>query len=287
MAKPKKSGLGKGLGALLSEEVTNPIVTADGEQILKVDINLIKPNPNQPRTDFDLDKIESLAESIKDNGLIQPIVVKQLKKGYEIIAGERRWRAAKTIPLKEIDVIVREATESEIAQLALIENLQREDLNDIEQAVAYKSLVDEYDLTQEKVAKLVGKSRTYVTNTMRLLNLENSFQNLIREGQITSGHGRAILSLKLNTDRQKVVDLIINKTLSVRETEDLVKKLSIKNETKAPKREKPVEIQVTQNNLMDYFATKVNIKHGVKKGKIEIEYYGEDDLNRILDLMKK
>lgn len=287
MAKPKKSVLGKGLGALIPEDENTSSVILEGDQVLKVDINLIKPNPNQPRTDFDLSKIESLADSIKDNGLIQPIVVKKLSKGYEIIAGERRWRAAKTIPLKEIDVIVREATESEIAQLALIENLQREDLNDIEQAIAYKSLIDDYRLTQDKVAKLVGKSRTYITNTLRLLNLESIFQGMIRDGVISSGHGRALLTLKSNGDRQKVADLIISKTLSVREVEDLVKKLSIKSVTNKSKREKPVEIQVTQNSLMDYFSTKVNIKHGVKKGKIEIEYYGDDDLNRILELMKK
>lgn len=287
----KKSGLGRGLGALIPDESMEDFenkINEHGDLIYAVDINLIMPNKDQPRKNFDHEKIVSLSESIADHGLMQPIVLKKKGALYEIIAGERRWRACKHLGLKKIPSIIKDVDDSTIAQLALIENLQREDLNAIEEAMAYSRLIDEYQITQEKMSKIAGKSRVYITNMMRLLKLDGYIQEAIANKTITSGHGRALLSLDNEKKRKKAFDYILSEELSVRATEDLVKnyeKLFKEVESKA----KPIrdaEIISMEEDLSVYIGTKVSIKEKNGKGKIIIDFYNEDDLIRILELIQ-
>ncbi|MDH8679183.1 ParB/RepB/Spo0J family partition protein [Fusibacter bizertensis] len=287
----KKSGLGRGLGALINNESMEAFenkVNDHGELIHEIDINLIMPNKNQPRKNFDHEKIISLSESIEDHGLMQPIVLKSKGGLYEIIAGERRWRACKHLGLKKVPSIIKDVDESTIAQLALIENLQREDLNAIEEAMAYSRLIDEYQITQEKMSKIAGKSRVYITNTMRLLKLDDYIQAAIAEKVITSGHGRALLGLDNEKKRRKAYDLVLADELSVRATEELIKNYD-KHFKSVESKAKPIrdaELVSIEEDLSVYVGTKVSIKEKNGRGKIVIDFYNEEDLSRILDLIK-
>jgi ParB family chromosome partitioning protein len=279
----KKSALGKGLGALIPE-VDEKKLDIDKNGILEVDINYIAPNENQPRKNFDEDKLIILAQSIKENGVIQPILVTKDGEYYTIIAGERRWRAAKLAGLKKIPVIEKRLSDIEVMEISLIENLQREDLNPMEEAMAYKRLVDEFSLTQEEIAGRVGKSRPSIANSLRLLNLDYRVANYVTDGTLSEGHGRMLVSVD-NCDLQyEVAKKIIDESLNVRQTEKLIKKLNEKKPVTERKDKKALYIKEIEDKLKDILGTKVSINKTRKKGKIEIEYYSEDDLQRILDI---
>lgn len=281
-----KKGLGKGLGSLFEDD--NEII--DENAIKEIKISQIEPNKNQPRKRFDKEKLVALSESIKENGLIQPIIVtKSDDDRYTIVAGERRWRAAKLAGLTAVPSIVKEYTEKTVAEVALIENLQREDLNPIEEALGYKELSEKYFLKQEEISKIVGKSRSAIANAMRLLSLEDEIQSKIISGDISEGHARAALSLDGFELRNFLVSQIIENGLNVRQAEVLAKQLQ-KGTKEKKKRESDVydiELERIQNKLSSNLGTKVTISHGQKKGKIEIEYYGNEDLDRILNLIQK
>ena len=287
-----KKGLGKGLGSLFSDsdikEVTQPESENKntGGDITTVRMSKIEPNKKQPRSNFDEEKINTLADSIKEHGLIQPIIITPSQNGmYKIVAGERRWRAAKKAKLKEIPALIREYNDEQVAEIALIENLQRENLNPIEEAVGYNLLIDEFNLTQEVISQRVGKSRSAVANSLRLLSLEKDIQKMLIDGSLTSGHARAVLSLDTSELREALAKKIIEDNLNVRQAEALSKELQKKTPAKKKKEKSAydIEIENLQNRLSTAMGTKVSINHTPKKGKIEIEYYGNDDLNRILE----
>lgn len=279
----KKSALGKGLGALIPE-VDEKKLDIDNNGIIEIDINYIAPNENQPRKNFDEDKLNNLSQSIKDKGIIQPILVTKDGEYFTIIAGERRWRAAKLAGLKKIPVIEKKLSDIEIMEISLIENLQREDLNPMEEAMAYKKLVDEFSFTQEEIARRVGKSRPSIANSLRLLNLDSRVANYVTEGTLSEGHGRMLVSID-NADMQyEVAKKIIDESLNVRQTEKLIKKLNEKKPITEKKEKKEIYIKEIEERLKNILGTKVSINKTRKKGKIEIEYYSEDDLQRILDI---
>ncbi|NFD87815.1 ParB/RepB/Spo0J family partition protein [Clostridium botulinum] len=278
----KKFGLGKGLGALIPEEDIE-----NNESVLKVKMNLIKPNSDQPRKNFDEEKILQLAESIKEHGIIQPLILQKSNELYTIIAGERRWRAAKKVGLQELPAVVVELSNKEILEVSLIENIQREDLNPIEEALAYKKLIDEFNLTQDALGKRIGKSRTAITNCMRLLNLDIRTQEYLIDGVISEGHGRVLLSIEDKELQYKIAQEIIDKQLSVRQTEILIKNLKKGGKTKEEKKLdniKPYYNDIT-NKLQNLFNTKVVLSSKGNRGKIQIEYYSEEDLQRIIDVL--
>lgn len=280
---PKK-GLGRGLNSLFDEAPTEE----ENDNVVSLKINSIEPNKNQPRKQFDKEKLEALTESIKEHGLIQPIIVVKNNDMYKIVAGERRWRAAKKAGLSEIPVVIRSYTDSEIAQIALIENLQREDLNPIEEAIGYQTLINDFNMTQEAVSSRIGKSRSAIANSIRLLSLDPPIQAKLISGEISSGHARALLSIE-NTDiRMTVLENILSKGLNVRQTEALARQL----QNTKPEKEKPVideqvraQLDEIENGLSSRFGTKVKLLHSNKRGKIEIEYFGNDDLERILNIL--
>ena len=288
----KKFGLGKGLNALIPEDtvILEPKKGKDKNDdngYSLIDINLIKSNESQPRKLFDDEKIMELAESIKSNGIIQPLILRKDKDEYIIVAGERRWRAAKYIGIKEIPAVIMDLTEKQILEISLIENIQREDLNSIEEAIAYKKLITDFDLTQEQLSKRIGKSRVAITNTMRLLNLSEDVQQYIIEGVISEGHGRALLAITDSKLQCELEQNVIDDKLSVRELEFLIRKLKTKSEpskSKAKKETNPYYKEVIEK-LENYFGTKVNVTNKNNKGKIEIEYYSEEDLQRILEII--
>lgn len=287
----KKFGLGKGLNALIPEDtvILEPKKGKDNDDngYSLIDINLIKSNESQPRKSFDDEKIMELAESIKSNGIIQPLILRKDKNEYIIVAGERRWRAAKYIGIKEIPAVIMDLTEKQILEISLIENIQREDLNSIEEAIAYKKLITDFDLTQEQLSKRIGKSRVAITNTMRLLNLSEDVQQYIIEGVISEGHGRALLAITDSKLQCELAQNVIDDKLSVRELEFLIRKLKTKSEpskSKAKKETNPYYKEVIEK-LENYFGTKVNVTNKNNKGKIEIEYYSEEDLQRILEII--
>lgn len=281
-----KTGLGKGLGALFTEE--NPVSIESPSGILELNIVEVEPNKNQPRKTFDEEKLNALADSIREHGLIQPIIVTKNSLGtYSIVAGERRWRAAKKAGLAKIPAVVKEYSDQTVTEIALIENLQREDLNPIEEAQGYKALMDEFALTQEQISQRIGKSRSAIANSMRLLSLEDELQQKVISGEISEGHARAALSLDSGVLREFLINRIIEDGLNVRQAENLARELQ-----KEPKSRKSstqssaydIEIERLQEKLSSGFGTKVKIQHKAKKGKIEIEYYGNEDLERILQL---
>jgi len=282
----KKRGLGRGLSALIPDDLEANFFNPEEkkEQIVELDIDLIIPNKNQPRKEFEKESLKELKNSIEQYGVIQPIVVRKLEEKYEIIAGERRWRAAKEASLEKLPCIIKEVDDKEAIKLALIENLQREDLNPIEEANAFKNLMDSYNLTQEEVAEAVGKSRSYVANSLRLLNLEKEIQDYIAEGKITSGHGKALLGIRNKKDRLSVAQSIIDKKLNVRETEKLVSKTKTKKTKKSSVEKDPIIVEI-EERLMSALGTKVSLIPGKKGGKIEIEFYTDDDLQRILEII--
>lgn len=289
---PKK-GLGKGLGSLFDEkdiDVVSSDITSTAEGDIKnIRMSLIEPNKKQPRRHFDAEKIAVLAESIKEHGLIQPIIITPSKNGlYKIVAGERRWRAAKKAKLKEIPAVVRTYNEEQIAEIALIENLQRENLNPIEEAIGYNLLMEDFNLTQEQISQKVGKSRSAIANSLRLLSLEENIQKMLISGALTSGHARAILSLESNDLRIALSKRIIEDNLNVRQAEALSKQLQRKKPQPktTEKTAYDIEIEKIQNTISSAMGTKVKINHTPKKGKIEIEYFGNEDLERILGFFK-
>ena len=274
----KNMSLGRGLGALISENSTD-----ENEKLVAIDIDQVRPNKNQPRKQFDVESMSELMNSIDQYGIIQPIIVRSIVNGYEIIAGERRWRAAKNLGLKNVPIVVRKADDMTVAKLALVENIQRENLNEIEEANAYQKLIENHDLTQKELSDIVGKSRSYITNLLRLLKLEKEIQKELINKEITNGHARALLSLENKVDRLDVLDKIIKRNYSVRKAERFIKSYKSEKEVKV-KVEKTNEVLVYESELADKFGTKVNIRHNSSyKGKIEIEYYCLDDLNRILE----
>lgn len=304
MAASKKGGLGKGIDSLIPNKVNNtkPAEKAAeaGEKNEKavegvfVNINKVEPNREQPRKNFDEDALLELSESIKQFGVIQPLLVQDKEDYYEIIAGERRWRAAKLAGLKEVPVIVKSLTEQEVVEIALIENIQRENLNPIEEAIAYKRLLTEFNLKQDEVAERVSKSRTAVTNSMRLLKLNDKVQQMVIDDMISTGHARALLGIddfeKQYTTAQKIFD----EKLSVRETEKLVKKIQQeKDQPPVPKESAKLDPKLEaiyhdlEESMKVILGTKVSINQkDDKKGKIEIEYYSMDELDRIIDMIR-
>ncbi len=291
----KKTGLGKGLDSLIpvhnntekEKAVVEKVVEKKTDTVLR--ITEIEPNKGQPRKNFNEDALEELADSIKQFGLIQPLVVQKRDGYYEIIAGERRWRAAKKAGLKEVPVIIRDYTDEEMMEIALIENLQREDLNPIEEAQAYKKLINDYKLKQDEIAEKVSKSRVAITNSMRLLKLSEKVQDMIVDEMISSGHGRALLALNDKKMQEELANRIFDEKLSVRETEQIVKTLNNPKEKK--KKEEYSDnfvYEKIENEFKEIIGTNVSIKRKSQdKGKIEIEYYSTEDLERIIDLMKK
>lgn len=283
----RKRGLGKGLSALLPSEPMENLLEEEHEQagIWDINIDLIEANKAQPRKQFDKKALEELKKSIEEFGILQPIIVRKKKDKYEIIAGERRWRAAKAAKLQTIPCIIRTTDEREAMKLALIENVQREDLNPIEEAVAYKSLLDDYSLTQDKLAKTLGKSRSYIANTVRLLNLDLEIADYIESGKLTAGHGRALLSIEDKETRLATAEDIINKQVNVRQAEDMAKKAKKTRSRPATKKD-PFIVDI-EEELMRNLGTKVSLTTRKKGGKIEIEFYNNEDLERILEILSQ
>lgn len=276
-------GLGKGLNALFN---TDEVVA--GEKVEKIQVRDIKPNPYQPRKEFKKEALEELAESIKEHGVLQPVVVRKQGKGYELVVGERRFRAAKMALQKEIPAIIREFDQQQMMELAILENLQREDLTALEEAEAYQNLMENLNFTQEQLAQRLGKSRPYIANQVRLLSLPKDVQQLIAEQIITPGHGRTLLSLKRNKLISQVAAKVVQQGLNVRQLEALVQQYNedVSRETKE-KPKKDLFLQEREDQLRDVFGTSVVITKGKKKGKIEIEFFSEDDLERILEILEK
>lgn len=283
-ATKRTNRLGRGLSALIPDISTE----IDKKDIITIDLKNIYPNQDQPRRVFDEEKIKILSESIKNYGVLQPIVLKPDDKGkYMIIAGERRYRASKLACKSEIPAVIKDIPMKDIMEIALIENLQREELNPIEEALAYRSLINNYNVTQEEISEAVGKSRPHITNTLRLLNLSKPIIDMIDQGHITAGHGKALLRVTDENIQLELANKVIAEELSVRATEALAKKICEDNIKEIPKKtkEKDVFIVDVEEKLRNIFGTKVNISKGKKKGKIEIEYYNEDDLNNIVAML--
>nr|WP_317332256.1 ParB/RepB/Spo0J family partition protein [uncultured Romboutsia sp.] len=283
-ATKRTNRLGRGLSALIPDISTE----IDKKDIITIDLKNIYPNQDQPRRVFDEEKIKILSESIKNYGVLQPIVLKPDDKGkYMIIAGERRYRASKLARKSDIPAVIKDIPMKDIMEIALIENLQREELNPIEEALAYRSLIKNYEVTQEEISEAVGKSRPHITNTLRLLNLPQKIMDMIDQGQITAGHGKALLRVNDENLQLELANKVIAEELSVRATEVLAKKICEDNIKEIPKKtkEKDVFIVDVEEKLRNIFGTKVNISKGKKKGKIEIEYYNEDDLNNIVSML--
>ncbi len=285
----KKFGLGKGLGALIPEDVEKIETKEEKKDSLLVSLNKIKTYSEQPRKFFDNENIAELAESIKNHGIIQPILLRKSGKDYIIVAGERRFRAAKMAGLSEVPAIIKELSEKEVLEISLIENIQREDLNPIEEAIAYKKLIKEFSLTQQELSNRIGKSRVAITNTMRLLKLDERVQQYLIENVISEAHGRVLLYLENNDLQYEFAQKVIDNSLSVKELERSIK-VFLENLSKPEKvkeeKEENIYYKDMQNKLQDYFGTKVNIDANKNnKGKIAIEYYSEEDLNRILELI--
>ena len=289
----RKGGLGKGLDTLIppkKNETTKEVEKVEIKKIEEyVDINKVEPNKDQPRKSFNEDSLIELSESIKQHGIVQPLVVAKKDDYFEIIAGERRWRAAKKAGLKEVPVVVKDYSPQEIMEIALIENIQREDLNPVEEAMAYQRLIKEYDLKQDEVAERVSKSRTAITNSIRLLKLDERVQNMLIQESISSGHARALLAVKDGDEQYNLAMKIFDEKLSVRETEKLVKNLV--SPAKKVKTEKNTAEDAIYESLEEkmkgIMGTKVSIQRKKNnKGKIEIEYYSRDELERIIDLFE-
>jgi ParB family chromosome partitioning protein len=280
----KRMALGKGLGALLPE-----FGQAEPKTLLYCGIEEIIPNRSQPRKHFDESKLQELAESIKEKGILEPLIVRRTDQGYELIVGERRWRAAQKAGLKEVPVIVKEVEGREVLEISLIENLQREDLNPIEAAEAFKHLIEEFNLSQEDLSKRIGKDRTTITNTLRLLKLPLEVRNQLLQNRITSGHARAILSLESKEKQKELCALIIKKGLSVREAESIAKRWAEKPKKSItpvkPRGDLESQLSSLQDSMRKYLGTKVHITQKGKRGKIEIEYYSHEDLERIVEVI--
>ena len=284
MAKKLGKGLGRGLDAIFATE--NVELVRDNDKIVEITLDEIKKNPYQPRIYFNEEKLNELKESIEKNGLLQPIIVKKAVKGYYIIAGERRYRAFELLGRKEIPAIIKEMTDEEMMVFAVLENLQREDLSALEESESYKNLMDKMSLTQEELAKKLGKSRPYIANSLRLLKLPTEIKNKLEQGVISTAHARTLLSLKTKKAMEEVCVLVVERKMSVRELEEYVAKLLKPKEVKKPKA-KDIFIEEQENILKKRLGTSVTIKQGRnKKGKIEIEFKDNDEFERIISLFK-
>jgi len=297
---PKKGGLGRGLNALIKAPGQVPLRSehasesdpATGERVLRVTLDQVVPSPLQPRKRFNDEHLNELVESIREHGVIQPLIVRPVNGKYELIAGERRWRASSLLKLAQVPVILREASDQDVLEMALIENLQREDLDPLEEAEAYARLSREFGLKQEEIAQRVGKNRATVSNVMRLLDLDPEVQTLVSRRMLSSGHAKAILGLKTKAEQRMLADMVVRKKLNVRDTEKLVSDM-INGKSSTPKKASKSKlspqaesyIRQIQDQLRGRYATNVAIQHTDKRGKIEIEYYGNEDLGRILELM--
>ncbi|QQK81784.1 ParB/RepB/Spo0J family partition protein [Salicibibacter cibi] len=276
-------GLGRGLNALFPGEMDT-----SEDAVHHIALKELRVNPYQPRKDFNEQAISDLSASIKRNGILQPLIVRTSIKGYEIVAGERRFRAAQKCGLETVPAIVRDFSDDRMMEIALIENLQRENLNPLEESRAYAKLMDHFGVTQEELAKQLGKSRPHIANHLRLLQLPEGIQKTIGEGEISMGHGRALLGIKHEGELPKAVKTVQEQQLNVRQTEELVQRLNnrtLSNRAKTKEKEPSPYIREQENTLQTYLGTSVNIKQGKKKGKIEIEYLSDEDLARILELL--
>lgn len=288
----RKGGLGKGLDSLIADKVGTSNEKTDAKNEVRVNINKVEPNKEQPRKNFDEDALLELSESIKQFGVLQPLLVVDRKDYYEIIAGERRWRAAKMAGLKKVPVIIKDLTEQEIVEISLIENIQRENLNPIEEAIAYKRLLNEFNLKQDEVAERVSKSRTAVTNSMRLLKLCDKVQQMVIDDMISTGHARALLGITDEEKQYTLAQKIFDEKISVRDTEKLVKKMqkqknSPAKEVNPEKKKLDAVYQEAEEKMKTILGTKVIINQkDSMKGKIEIEYYSPDELTRIYELIE-
>lgn len=295
---PKK-GLGKGLNALIKTPASVPVKSggvdqADpgtGERVQRVPLDKVVPSPFQPRKRFRDEHLDELVESIREHGVIQPLIVRDVDGKFELIAGERRWRASTKLGLDEVPVILRDASDRDVLEMALIENLQREDLDPLEEAEAYSRLAKDFGLKQDEIAQRVGKNRATVSNAIRLLELDKDVQLLVSQRLLSSGHAKAILGIKTKAEQKLLADIVVKKKFNVRETEKLVSE-QINGKTTANKTSKPklspqaeTYIRQIQDQLRSRFATNIAIHHTDKRGKIEIEYYGNEDLGRILELL--
>lgn len=282
-----RQALGRGLSALLGEETGK----SNGEELLEIDLDLIEPNSEQPRTRFTENNLEELTQSIRANGIVQPIIVRRKGSRFQLVAGERRWRAAQRAGFQKIPAVVKEVSDEKLLELALIENIQRQELNPIEEAKAYKNLISTVGLTQEMVAERVGKNRTVITTSLRLLKLPTEIQKFIEEEKISAGHGRALLMAEDSDAQKRIAKTIIEMSLSVRETEKAIKRLNTA-ETQVIGKERVIRtidanVKAAETKLRRYLGTNVHIVQDAKGkgGKIEIEFYGESDLDRIYNLM--
>ena len=289
MGNPKHKGLGRGLEALIADTEyisTESGKSAGGEGIAYIDIHEIKPNRNQPRKQFDSDKLEELAGSIREHGVIQPLIVRKAETGYELVAGERRWRAARIAGLKTVPCLERELSEEENALVAIIENMQREDLNPIEESEGLERMISAFGLTQEQVSRSVGKSRPYITNALRLLKLPAEIKDMLGNGSISAGHGRALLAIKDEKLQIVLAQKVVREGLSVRATEALAER-GQKAVPPAHRKhaERDANVQHLERELKEALGTKVRINMGGKAGKIEIDYYSKDELDRLIELL--
>jgi ParB family transcriptional regulator, chromosome partitioning protein len=275
----KKTGLGKGMGALL------PVVQQESSSYFRCPIEEIKPNKNQPRKTFTSEKLEELAASIREKGIIQPLVVCRKGNHYELIAGERRWRAAQKAGLREVPVVIQDVSEDTALEMALIENIQREDLNAVEEAEAYRALLEKFELSQEELAKRVGKDRSTVANALRLLKLPAEIQRDIVAERLTMGHARAMLALEAADLLKQARDEVVKKQLTVRATEALVKRLKSGNSSGRPAKKADLELADLAERLKRHFKARVEIRQGSRGGKLEISYAGRDELTRIIELL--
>ena len=278
----KKQGLGRGLNALMAEAQTE---TGNTSADMKVSIDKITPNPNQPRTHFNETQLRELSESIRENGVLQPLLVREKNGGYEIIAGERRYQASRLAGLEELPVIIKDVDDQKMLELALIENLQRSDLNPIEEARGYKRLLKESGMTQEALSKAVSKSRSAITNSLRLLDLPETVQQMLFDGKLTAGHARAILAVPYEDDRIRLAEKVVADGLSVRATENLAPLYSVGDTPKTPRPVTPQSYKKAARVLRQMFDTNVKVKSTRGKNKIEIEFKDEEELSRILSMM--
>lgn len=276
----KQQRLGKGLGALIADD------TSSKDSVLEVDVNSIDPNLDQPRKTFDTEKLNELAQSIKTYGVVQPIIVQKSGNRYTIIAGERRYRASRLAGINNVPVVVKEYTKREYMEVSLVENLQREDLNPIEEAQAMKLLMNEHDLTQEELSSRLAKSRSAVANTLRLLNLPGKVMQMVAGGQLSSGHARTLISLDSDKEKVKMADIIVNLGLSVRATEAMINKAKKKIDSKK-KQSAPPELKAAEKQMSSSLETKVKIQGDLEKGKIAISYYNAEQLQSIYDFLTK
>jgi ParB family transcriptional regulator, chromosome partitioning protein len=274
-------GLGKGLNALITSNLIE-----EGERVTEIAVGDIRPNPYQPRKEFEPTAIEELAQSIKEHGIIQPLIVRKSIKGFELVAGERRLRAAKAVGLKKVPAVVKAYSDQQLMEIALIENLQREDLNPLEEAEAYEKLIAHHSYTQEQLAQKIGKSRPHVANMLRLLQLPKKIREMVSVSALSMGHARALLSVEKEAVQLQLANDVVNKGLSVRQLEELVKQLNVSRETKKKKPlKKEPQLMELEERLRSRLGTSVKIKKGTKRGKIEIDFYSQEDLQRILDIL--